>query len=212
MLVADGLESLRRKRIAFTSQRHRNERPDTGQPSLPRHLLVVVTMPPHTHRLLVLTLSDAQILRRGHPERRSTDVPTPVGMFQVRAPGLRTEFPPLRALDTTPGNLRRAATSFIGRESEVAEVEAALRAHRLVTFTRIENPYPNVPVPAGADPDAWLGDPEAPYRVIHGLGRGVHQGSTTCSWGRLQSSGPTVVDQRRIEQGAEQIRRTARVS
>ena len=59
--------------------------------------------------------------------RRLRDVPTPVGVFQVRAPGLRAEFPPLRALDTSPGNLRPAATSFIGRESEVAEVQAALR-------------------------------------------------------------------------------------
>jgi predicted ATPase len=33
--------------------------------------------------------------------------------------------------------LRRAATSFIGRETEVAEVEAALRAHRLVTLTGV---------------------------------------------------------------------------
>jgi predicted ATPase len=69
--------------------------------------------------------------------RRLRDLPTPVGVFQVRAPGLRTEFPPLQALDTSPGNLRRAATSFIGRESEVAEVEAALRAHRLVTLTGV---------------------------------------------------------------------------
>ena len=69
--------------------------------------------------------------------RRLRDVPTPVGVFQVRAPGLRAEFPPLRALDTSPGNLRRAATSFIGRETEVVEVEAALRAHRLVTLTGV---------------------------------------------------------------------------
>ena len=69
--------------------------------------------------------------------RRLRDVSTPVGVFQVRAPGLRAEFPPLRALDTSSGNLRRAATSFIGRESEVAEVEAALRAHRLVTLTGV---------------------------------------------------------------------------
>ena len=54
--------------------------------------------------------------------RRLRDLPIPVGVFQVRAPGLRTDFPPLRALDTSPGNLRPAATSFIGREAEVAEV------------------------------------------------------------------------------------------
>ena len=69
--------------------------------------------------------------------RRLRDLPTPVEVFQVRAPGLRTEFPPLRALDATPGNLRPPTTSFIGRESEVAEVQAALRAHRLVTLTGV---------------------------------------------------------------------------
>src|SRR6201987_2554087 len=63
--------------------------------------------------------------------RRLRDVPMPVAVFQVRAPGLRTHFPPLRALDERPGNLRPQVTSFIGRESEVAEIEAVLRAHRL---------------------------------------------------------------------------------
>jgi predicted ATPase len=69
--------------------------------------------------------------------RRLRDLPTPVGVFQVRAPGLRTDFPPLRALDVSPGNLRPAVTSFIGRESEVAEVDTALRAHQLVTLTGV---------------------------------------------------------------------------
>ncbi len=69
--------------------------------------------------------------------RRLRDLPTPVGVFQVRAAGLRTDFPPLRALDASPGNLRAAATSFIGRESEVAEVQAAVKAHRLVTLTGV---------------------------------------------------------------------------
>src|ERR1700758_2351541 len=69
--------------------------------------------------------------------RRLRDVPMPVGVFQVRAPGLRTDFPPLRALDTSPGNLRPATTSLIGRESEVGEVQAAVKAHRLVTLTGV---------------------------------------------------------------------------
>jgi predicted ATPase len=47
------------------------------------------------------------------------------------------DFPALRALDTSPGNLRRAATSFIGRQSEVAEVIEALHQHRLVTLTGV---------------------------------------------------------------------------
>jgi predicted ATPase/class 3 adenylate cyclase len=80
-------------------------------------------------------LSGVDLLDLG--PRRLRDVPTPVEVFQLRAAGLRAEFPPLRALDTSPGNLRRAATSFIGRESEVVEVETALRAHRLVTLTGV---------------------------------------------------------------------------
>jgi predicted ATPase len=69
--------------------------------------------------------------------RRLRDVPMPVGMFQVRAAGLRAEFPPLRALDTSPGNLRPATTSLIGREFEVGEIEAKVRSHRLVTLTGV---------------------------------------------------------------------------
>jgi predicted ATPase len=69
--------------------------------------------------------------------KRLRDVPMPVGLFQVRAPGLREDFPPLRALDTTPGNLRPATTSLLGRESDVAEVTETMRAHRLVTLTGV---------------------------------------------------------------------------
>jgi predicted ATPase len=68
--------------------------------------------------------------------RRLRDVPMPIGVFQVSAPDLRTDFPPLRALDTS-GNLRAQTTSFIGRESEVAELQDALKAHRLVTLTGV---------------------------------------------------------------------------
>jgi predicted ATPase/class 3 adenylate cyclase len=69
--------------------------------------------------------------------RRLRDLSTPVQVFQVQAEGLRAEFPPLRALDASPGNLRPASTSFIGRESEVAELQAAVKAHRLVTLTGV---------------------------------------------------------------------------
>jgi predicted ATPase len=69
--------------------------------------------------------------------RRLRDLPTAIGVFQIRAEGLRTEFPPLRALDASPGNLRPAVTSFIGREAEVAELPAAIKAHRLVTLTGV---------------------------------------------------------------------------
>ncbi len=80
-------------------------------------------------------LSGVDLLALG--PRRLRDVPTPVGVFQVRAPGLQTDFPALRALDTSPGNLHPAATSFIGRDAELAEVQAALREHRVVTLTGV---------------------------------------------------------------------------
>jgi predicted ATPase len=80
-------------------------------------------------------LSGVDLLDLG--PRRLRDLPTPVQVFQVRATGLRTEFPALRALDASPGNLRAATTSFIGRESEVAELQAAVKAHRLLTLTGV---------------------------------------------------------------------------
>jgi predicted ATPase/class 3 adenylate cyclase len=69
--------------------------------------------------------------------RRLRDLAAPIGVFQVRAADLRTEFPPLRALDVSPGNLPGATTSFIGRESEAAELHAVVKAHRLVTLTGV---------------------------------------------------------------------------
>jgi class 3 adenylate cyclase len=46
--------------------------------------------------------------------RRLRDLPTSVQVFQVQAEGLRTDFPSLRALDASPGNLRPAATTSSG--------------------------------------------------------------------------------------------------
>ena len=53
--------------------------------------------------------------------RRLRDLQTPVQVFQVKADGLRADFPSLRALDASSGNLRPAPTSLIGRESEAGE-------------------------------------------------------------------------------------------
>jgi predicted ATPase/class 3 adenylate cyclase len=80
-------------------------------------------------------LSGVDLLNLG--PRRLRDVPMPIGVFQVRAEGLRTEFPSLRALDSSLGNLRPATTSLIGRESEVGEIETAVKVHRLVTLTGV---------------------------------------------------------------------------
>ena len=69
--------------------------------------------------------------------RRLRDIAKPVEVFQVRAEGLRTEFPPLKTVDSAPGNLRPRNTTFIGRETELAELVELLKAHQLVTLTGV---------------------------------------------------------------------------
>jgi predicted ATPase len=69
--------------------------------------------------------------------RRLRDIAKPVDVFQVRAEGLRTEFPPLKTLDSIPGNLKPQTTSFVGRESAIAELETTVKANRLVTLTGV---------------------------------------------------------------------------
>ena len=58
-------------------------------------------------------------------------------LFQVRADGLRVEFPRLITVDAVPGNLPVPATSFVGRQVEVKEVAELVRANRLVTLTGV---------------------------------------------------------------------------
>ena len=80
-------------------------------------------------------LSGVDLLDLG--PRRLRDLPVRVGVFQVRAPGLPEDFPPLRTLDPSAGNLRPQTTNFIGRESALTATVAAVRAHRLVTLTGV---------------------------------------------------------------------------
>ncbi|MGE2736196.1 ATP-binding protein [Mycolicibacterium vaccae] len=69
--------------------------------------------------------------------RRLRGILDPVTLYQVRAPGLETDFPPLRTVDSTPGNLRSPTSSFVGREAELAGLAAAIGRHRLVTLTGV---------------------------------------------------------------------------
>ena len=80
-------------------------------------------------------LSGVDLLDLG--PRRLRDVPTPVGVFQVQAPGLRTDFPPLRALDTTPGNLRRCDHQLHRARVRGRRGRSGGEAHRLVTLTGV---------------------------------------------------------------------------
>ena len=78
-------------------------------------------------------LAGVDLLHLG--SRRLRDIAKQINLFQVLADGLRTNFPPLKTLDSTSGNLRPAATSFLGRDAEIADLRTALKAHRLVTLT-----------------------------------------------------------------------------
>ncbi len=56
-------------------------------------------------------------------------------LHQLVAPGLLQEFPPIQSLNQVLNNLPTQLTSFIGRETEVAEIKSALASARLVTLT-----------------------------------------------------------------------------
>jgi predicted ATPase/class 3 adenylate cyclase len=56
-------------------------------------------------------------------------------LYQVVAPGLDEDFPPVRSLDTLPNNLPRQLSSFIGREAEIVAAEDRLAGTSLLTLT-----------------------------------------------------------------------------
>jgi predicted ATPase len=70
-------------------------------------------------------------------ERRLRDIARPIAIHQVQAPGLAREFPPLKTVDRNLGNLRAPTTSLVGREEALTEVEAALKAHRMLSLTGV---------------------------------------------------------------------------
>jgi hypothetical protein len=63
----------------------------------------------------------------GHPEQ----------IFQLEADGLHSDFPPVRSLDNPAlkNNLPQQASSFVGREAQLARVCDLLHSSRLVTLT-----------------------------------------------------------------------------
>ncbi len=79
--------------------------------------------------------SSVDLIDRG--THRLRDIAKPVPLFQVRAPGPRETFPPLKTADPVLGNLRRPPGVLVGREQDVLEVNSALTTHRLVTLTGV---------------------------------------------------------------------------
>ena len=67
-------------------------------------------------------------------EHKLKGVSHPVRVFQVIAPDLQSEFPPLHTLSVFPNNLPPQLTSFVGREKELADVKRLLHDSRLLTL------------------------------------------------------------------------------
>lgn len=122
----------------------------TGEPE--RHEDGYIGLDVHRAARIAATASGGQIVLSttthalvGHQDgievrdlgwHRLKDLPEPEHLFDVAAPGLRTEHPPLRSLGTR-ANLPAYATALIGRESELAELCRAMGpgGARLVTLT-----------------------------------------------------------------------------
>ena len=63
------------------------------------------------------------------------DVPRPERLYELAGAGLPSGFPPLRAGRAAHGNLAPRASTFLGREGELAELQDLLATSRLVTLT-----------------------------------------------------------------------------
>jgi predicted ATPase/class 3 adenylate cyclase len=97
---------------------------------------------------VLLSASAAALLHRGASvgeavtladlgKHRLRDLQEREHIWQLAAPGLDCEFPPLRSLDAFVHNLPVQRSSFIGREAEAQAVRDLVRRHRLVTVTGI---------------------------------------------------------------------------
>jgi predicted ATPase/class 3 adenylate cyclase/tetratricopeptide (TPR) repeat protein len=93
---------------------------------------------------ILLTQEAADLVKRELPEgialkdlgeHQLKGMEWPEHLFQVLAPDLPQEFPPLFTSIAHPNNLPTQLTSFIGREQEVEDVTGLLEKNRLVTLT-----------------------------------------------------------------------------
>jgi len=119
-------------------------------------------------------------------EHRLRDLARAERIFQVGAPGLETDFPPLRSLEAFPSNLPPQLTSFVGRDDEIALLAKTLGEVRLVTLvgvggvgkTRLATQVAAEVLPRFPD-GAWLcelaaaSDPDAMIQVVAAT-LGVH--------------------------------------
>ncbi|MCB0215252.1 MAG: tetratricopeptide repeat protein, partial [Chloroflexi bacterium] len=68
-------------------------------------------------------------------EHRLRDLSGSEHVFQLRHPDLPADFAPIRSLADFPNNLPVQLSSFVGREAELARVNALLETSRMLTIT-----------------------------------------------------------------------------
>ena len=68
-------------------------------------------------------------------EHRLRDLARPERVYQIAHPDLSTNFPPLRSLTSVPNNLPVTLTTFVGRESDAADVKRLIEGARMLTVT-----------------------------------------------------------------------------
>ena len=93
---------------------------------------------------ILLSQESADLVRRRLPEgvtlkdmgeHHLKGLLHPEHLFQVLAPGLEDNFPPLKSESRPSHNLPLELTAFIGRQQEIVQVQELLQEHRLVTLT-----------------------------------------------------------------------------
>jgi predicted ATPase len=123
---------------------------------------------------VVVSLATEELVRDALPEglglielgeHRLRDVARPERVFQLTGPGVQGEFPALRSLGGTAGNVTLPATSFVGRGEDLARVAALVAEGPLVTLlgvggvgkTRLALQFAS-DAAAGFDDGVWLCD------------------------------------------------------
>ena len=88
-----------------------------------------------TTRDLVHGVLPDDVSLRDLGEHRLKDLRQPKRLYQLNIQGLPADFPPIKSLDALLNNLPSQLTSFIGRQTELTELQTLLRDKRILTLT-----------------------------------------------------------------------------
>jgi predicted ATPase/class 3 adenylate cyclase len=144
-MASDPLLAGEKLRVRMGIHSGEAERTATGLVGLDVHRAARVAGVAHGGQVLV-SESAAALVRNSLADgvslldlgnHRLKDLGQPERIYQAVADGLQRDFPPLKSLDNPalPNNLPAQLGSFVGRQSEVAQIREMLQSGRLVTLT-----------------------------------------------------------------------------